>query len=90
MSIYKGSVNGVPFAKVDKILREALWDRDLEINICTNEITVPSAEDRAKIIEENHASAIEGHKGVTKTHLRIRERHVVPHERTDTPLHREL
>ncbi|KAL6268260.1 hypothetical protein P5V15_001375 [Pogonomyrmex californicus] len=45
ISVCKSDVNGVPFAKIDKAFRTALWDHNLGINICTNEIaTVTSGE----------------------------------------------
>ncbi|KAL6255636.1 hypothetical protein P5V15_012884 [Pogonomyrmex californicus] len=88
ISICKGSVNGVPFAMVDKILRNALRDRDVEINICTNETTIPPVDDRPRIVEEYHASAIEGHKGVTKTYAG--KIHLAPHERRDQSLYSKL
>lgn len=34
--------------------------------MCTNEITTPPKAERFSIISENHISAMDGHKGITK------------------------
>ena len=48
------------------------------LTICTGEIQVPPPEQRKSIIREYHASLVGGHKGVTKTFRRIRNRFVWP------------
>ena len=60
--------------KIKTMLRIMLINTDIKIFICKNIITVPPEEDRLKIIRENHETPFAGHKGVTKTFNRIREK----------------
>lgn len=54
-------------------LRTALAERPIKITICNDECVAPPTHERMNIIRENHESASGGHKGVTKTYLRIRK-----------------
>ncbi|XP_026830942.1 uncharacterized protein LOC113563473 [Ooceraea biroi] len=48
-----------------------------------NQITEPADSDKARIIAENHSTAIGGHKGVTKTYNRIKYKYFAsPEEET--------
>jgi hypothetical protein len=72
ISISKTDVDSVPWAYIKKILQELFNDSPTRIIVCNNRVTIPKLSDRNKIILENHASAIGGHKGITKTYKRIR------------------
>ncbi|XP_051155718.1 uncharacterized protein LOC127278183 [Leptopilina boulardi] len=48
---------------------------DIKITLCHGKIEVPAEKLRPKIIAEFHGSLIGGHKGITKTYRRIRERY---------------
>lgn len=54
---------------------EDLANRSSEIKylICKNLIRIPPEEEREQIIRDTHQSPINGHKGVTKTYLRIKQ-----------------
>ena len=56
---------------------------DITITLCHGKIEVPPEEIRPQIIKEYHGSLIGGHKGITKTYLRIRERYTSPKLRDD-------
>jgi len=71
ISISETDVNSMPWAYIKKILQE-LYNSPTRIILCNNRVTIPELSDRNKIILENHASAIGGHKGITKTYKRIR------------------
>ena len=51
---------------------EAVNEEDISVTICLQIIRIPEESERQNIITENHASALAGHKGVTKTYNRIR------------------
>jgi hypothetical protein len=65
-------VSYVSWANVKKFLRELFFDSPTKILVCDNRVTIPEPSERDKIIIENHASAIEGHKGIIETYKRIR------------------
>ena len=48
------------------------------ITLCHRKIEVPPLEDRQRIIKKYHSNLVGGHKGITKTYLRIRERYSWP------------
>ena len=56
-------------AKLQNIFQE----RPVAITICLGLTSTPPEDARSQIISEYHRSAFAGHKGVTKTYLRIRE-----------------
>ena len=51
---------------------EAVNEEDISVTICLQLVRIPEESERQNIIMENHASALAGHKGVTKTYNRIR------------------
>lgn len=61
--------------KIKNIIREIFVHSEIQIKICKDEIIVPPQEDRLEIIKECHESPIAGHKGVTKTYNRIRQKY---------------
>ena len=56
-------------------LKIALLNSTVKIMTCVGITQYPTKEQRSQLIEEAHWSAIGGHKGVTKTYNRIRERY---------------
>jgi len=54
-----------------KFKRELFYDSSTKIIVCDYYVTIPEVSDRNKIITENHASIIGGHKNITKTYKRI-------------------
>ena len=51
---------------------EAINEEEVNVTICLQLVQIPEESERRNIITENHASALAGHKGVTKTYNRIR------------------
>jgi len=72
MTISKTDVNNMSWATIKKFLRELFYDSLTKIIVCDNYMTMSETSDRTQIIAENHASAIEGHKSITKIYKRIR------------------
>lgn len=67
------TIGGINWADVKKLLIQIIRDQMVALTICLQLIRFPSESERLEIITEKHASAIGGHKGVTKTYKRIRE-----------------
>ena len=76
-------LDGLPMSTLKNTIRSVFSDSDVSFTLCTGEIQVPPAEHRKRIIREYHASLVGGHKGVTKTYLRIRNRFVWPEMKRD-------
>jgi hypothetical protein len=55
------------YANVKKFLRHFFYDSPTKIILCDNRVTIPEPSEGDKIITENHASAVGGHKGIIKT-----------------------
>jgi len=75
ISISKTDVSwqdNLSWGTIEKFLRELFYDFSTKIIICDNYVTMLETSDKIQIIAENHASAIRGHKGITKTYKRIR------------------
>lgn len=64
--------------KIDSIIRQKLCqlfqETQHQVMICRNSIRVPPVEERKGLIKEAHSFTIGGHKGVTKTYNRLRQR----------------
>jgi len=78
ISISKTDAGNVSRITIEKFLRELFYDSLLKIIECDNYVTIPKIPDRIQIITENHASAIESHKGITKTYKKIRHNYFWP------------
>jgi len=65
-SISNTNVDTISWATIKKFLQELFYDFPVKIILCDNHVT--DKPERNKIITENHASAIGGHKGITKTY----------------------
>ncbi|XP_011868563.1 PREDICTED: uncharacterized protein LOC105562377 [Vollenhovia emeryi] len=66
------SFDDLPWSYVIKQLKKMLTGTNCRIIICQNLVRNPTVPEREQLILENHASAVGGHKGVTKTYNRIR------------------
>ena len=73
----------LPQGTLIEILRNTFEDSNIEIALCYGNTQVPAEELRLKIILELHESLVGGHKGLTKTYCRIRERFYWPGMRND-------
>jgi hypothetical protein len=62
----------LPWRHIITRIHEYLRDIRVCITVCENKIQSPDPREREAIITENHASALGGHKGVTKTYNRMR------------------
>jgi len=83
VSVSKSSIDNIPWNTVSTLLYEYFRGRPTQVFVCDNTIIIPAIENRPKIMEENHSSAIGGHKGITKTHNRIKQRYSWPNMRED-------
>lgn len=81
-SICQGDVSSVPWSRIRDRIHTILGHTGIIATICKNDIKIPPIEQRQEIIQEHHTSAIGGHKGVTKTYRRIRERYYWPRMKT--------
>ena len=72
-SISKGNLEEIPWRHIIRKLKEVFIEKTITITICTGEVTIPPVETRSNIIREKHESSVAGHKGITKTYLRIRQ-----------------
>jgi hypothetical protein len=55
----------------------------ISVTICYGTVSLPPPEERRPIIETLHDSLMGGHKGITQTYQKIRERHYWPGMRND-------
>ena len=76
-SISRGNteINHEGWFKIRNIIRDIFAETDIIITICGDEVVIPDPAIRQKIIQENHESPFAGHKGVTKTYNKIRQRY---------------
>ena len=61
-----------------ELVAEIFRGGNITITLCHGKIEVPPVEIRPNIIAEYRGSLIGGHKGITKTYRRIRERYTWP------------
>lgn len=83
VSISKGSVGNVEWNTINNILRDTFWNENVKIIICNHKIKTPPIECRKELIIENHASAVGGHKGITKTYNRLKQKYFWPNMKSD-------
>ena len=76
-------LGSLPQNKMAELLAEIFRCGTILITLCHGRIEVPPDELRPDIIAEYHGSLIGGHKGVTKTYRRIRERYTWPRLRDE-------
>ena len=68
-------INNVLQEEIRATLKIAFLNSPVRVIICIGITQYPTKEQRNQLIEEAYSSAIGGHKGVTKTYNRIRQRH---------------
>ncbi|XP_076384553.1 uncharacterized protein LOC143263569 [Megalopta genalis] len=78
ISVSKTDLDHVQWSAVQRTLLELFGQSQTQIFVCLNEIIIPDNASRRELIIENHRSAFAGHKGVTKTYRRIREKYFWP------------
>ena len=83
MSRYGSGFDGITWLEVEDLIRDVFKDSGIAIFVCTGEIKIPLESERENIIREAHSSVIGGHRGVSKTLNRIRERFTWPKMRND-------
>ena len=75
ISISKTSrINHIPWEEVKSIFDSIFSNSTTKIIVCNRITQYQTKEQRTHLIEEAHSSALEGHKGVTKTYSRIRQK----------------
>lgn len=79
ISICQDNVAEVGWLEIKRMLTRMFSETNIKIIICTNFIQIPNVTKREGIIAENHSSAIGGHKGITKTYYRVKQRYHWPH-----------
>ena len=83
ISFCKSNVAEYTWLEVKQRLRRFLSDINIKIIVCSNHVTIPPSSKRNDIIRENHESLIGGHKGISKTFNRIRQKYHWPHLKRD-------
>ena len=77
------TIGNVPWNHVATELHLAfLWSLT-KVIVCQNIIRYPPRDEREEIMKEMHSSAIGGHRGVTKTYIRIRQHYFWENIKTD-------
>lgn len=62
----------IPWKFVTNELKRIFCDKEITFIICKSLVRIPKESEREALILENHASAVEGHKGVNKIYHRLR------------------
>ena len=68
-------INNVWWEEIIATLKIEFLNSTVKIIVCIGITQYPTKEQRSQLIEEAHSSAIGGHKGVTQTYNRIRQRY---------------
>ena len=84
ISISKTSrINDIPWEQVKSIFDSLFSNSTTKIIVCNGITQYPTKEQQTHLIEEAHSSALGGHKGVTKTYSRIRQKFVCENMKVD-------
>ncbi|CAK9801703.1 Retrovirus-related Pol polyprotein from transposon 412 [Anthophora quadrimaculata] len=83
LSISRTAIDEISWHTIREALTVLFEDTNTHITACSNEIKIPPEGQRQAIISENHISAYAGHKGITKTFRRIREKYFWPSMKSD-------
>ena len=67
-------INHIPWEEVKSIFDLIFPNSTTKIIVCNGMTQYPTKEQRNHLIEVAHSSALGGHKGVTKTYSRIRQK----------------
>ena len=86
-SLCKVDIDRVSWGKIRDILDDTFNNHSAKITICTNKISTPPVDDRLRILKEYHDSATGGHKGITKTYWRIKNRYQWPNMKSDIQIY---
>jgi len=62
----------IPWTYILNQLTKHLQKVPINITICKDLIQTPTEDERLPLISESHSSAVDGHKGVTKTYNHLR------------------
>ena len=73
----------IPWAEFLSILGEVFNDTMIEITICSGTLIYVPLEDRDKIFEIEHSSPINGHKGISKSYNRLKNKYFWPNMKED-------
>ncbi|CAB0041045.1 unnamed protein product [Trichogramma brassicae] len=65
-------ISHVPWAHVENMLKTLFVDIEAKIIICKGEIKFVMLQERQQVLRDMHASAIGGHKGISKTMRRMK------------------
>lgn len=68
-------LDGVPWPLIQERLVDLFRDIPCQITICKGTVRTPPVAEREAFIQECHSSAVGGHKGITKTYNRMRQRY---------------
>lgn len=83
ISISKTNLDDIHWSTINKYLIDLFSTSSTKLILCHGEVAIPTHDQRNDIIIENHSSALAGHKGVTKTYHRIRQKYYWPNMKTD-------
>ncbi|CAK9812938.1 Retrovirus-related Pol polyprotein from transposon 17.6 [Anthophora plagiata] len=76
-------IDGITWQNIIALLRSAVAYSGTKIIVCHGTVQEPEEHRRQNILEEAHCSTVGGHKGVTKTYNRIRQRFYWEHLKDD-------
>ena len=77
-SLVNDTVEKLPDSALHNMIRRVFSASDLKVTLCLGKIETPPPDKRKEIIHAFHRSFVGGHKGVSKTYHRIRERFYWP------------
>lgn len=83
ISISSTSFDELDWSNIKNLLASLFSGTNTTIFICNHKVRIPYGDERTDIITQNHASIFGGHKGITKTYRRIREKYYWPSLKTD-------
>lgn len=76
-------IDDIDWQETIKLLRNSITGKHIKIIVCHGTVIEPENHQRRNILEEAHCSTVGGHKGITKTYNRIRQRFYWENLKTD-------
>lgn len=73
--IQKGPIGDIPWHNIKRKFRLIFSGHETKIMILKHEITISRENERIQIIRDNHSTPVGGHKGVSKTYWRIKQKY---------------